>query len=157
LASRSPRLTFILLSLAAVFAAALAIAACGGDGDGNGNGASAKSSRKRASKRDAETSEWEVPRLVDRGAAQVAADEIRQVMWEWAGIDRTARGLRKCLARLEEIAARLAPGATEERNLADTARLIAEAALMRRESRGGHYRSDYPERKQAWRGRHIEW
>jgi L-aspartate oxidase len=100
---------------------------------------------------------WKVPPLVDRGAAQVAADEIRQVMWEWAGIDRTARGLRRCLARLDEIASRLTPGATEERNLAETARLIAEAALMRRESRGGHYRSDYPERKQAWRGRHIEW
>ena len=100
---------------------------------------------------------WKVPPLVDRGAAQVAADEIRQVMWEWAGIDRTARGLRKCLMRLGEIAGRLSPGATEERNLAETARLIAEAALMRRESRGGHYRSDYPQRKQAWRGRHIEW
>jgi L-aspartate oxidase len=100
---------------------------------------------------------WKVPPLVDRGAAQVAADEIRQVMWEWAGIDRTARGLRKCRQRLDEIASRLAPGATEERNLVDTALLIAEAALMRRESRGGHYRSDYPQREGAWTGRHIEW
>jgi L-aspartate oxidase len=100
---------------------------------------------------------WKVPPLVDRGAAQVAADEVRQVMWEYAGISRTARGLRKGLARLQEIAGRLAPGATEERNLADTAQLITEAALMRRESRGGHYRSDYPQRKEAWRGRHIEW
>ena len=100
---------------------------------------------------------WKVPPLVDRGAAQVAADEVRQVMWEYAGIARTARGLRKGLALLQEIADRLAPGATEERNLVDTARLITEAALMRRESRGGHFRSDYPKRQQAWRGKHIEW
>src|SRR5438132_2896404 len=32
---------------------------------------------------------WTVPRLTDRGAAQVAADSIRQVMWDHCGIDRT--------------------------------------------------------------------
>ncbi len=37
---------------------------------------------------------WNVPPLADRGAAQVAADAIRDVMWEYAGIARTARGLR---------------------------------------------------------------
>jgi L-aspartate oxidase len=46
---------------------------------------------------------------------------------------------------------------TEERNLLDTARLIAEAALLRTESRGGHYRSDFPRSRKEWRGRHIEW
>src|SRR6202171_2922007 len=37
---------------------------------------------------------WEVPALRDRGAAQVAADTIRQVMWDHCGIDRSAKGLR---------------------------------------------------------------
>ena len=100
---------------------------------------------------------WKVPPLMDRGAAQVAADDIRQVMWDHAGIARTARGLRRCLTRLDEIAARLSPGATEERNMVETARLIAEAALLRRESRGGHYRSDFPHAKRDWRQKHIEW
>ena len=100
---------------------------------------------------------WTVPPLVDRGAAQVAADSVRQVMWEHAGIARTARGLRRCLVRLDEIAARLSPGATEERNMVETARLIAEAALLRRESRGGHYRSDFPRAKRDWQRKHIEW
>ena len=40
------------------------------------------------------TKTWNVPRLTDRGAAQVAADSIRMVMWDYAGIVRTARGLR---------------------------------------------------------------
>jgi len=100
---------------------------------------------------------WEVPPLDDRGAAQVAADAIRSTMWEHAGIDRTARGLRAGLARLETIERRLTPGMTEERAMLDTARLIAEAALLRRESRGGHYRSDFPRDRRKWQGRHIEW
>jgi L-aspartate oxidase len=100
---------------------------------------------------------WEVPPLVDRGAAQVAADDVRRVMWEHAGIDRTAKGLRKCLAALDAIEARLPAGATEEQNLVDTGRLIAEAALLRKESRGGHFRSDFPRAKRKWQGKHIEW
>jgi L-aspartate oxidase len=100
---------------------------------------------------------WRVPPLTDRGAAQVAADEIRLVMWEYAGIARTAKGLRTCMARLDDIISRLPEGATEEANMAETARLIVEAALMRKESRGGHYRSDFPRAKRKWTGRHIEW
>ena len=100
---------------------------------------------------------WDAPTLVDRGAAQVGADDVRNVMWEHAGIDRTAKGLRKCLVLLDGIAKRLPVGATEEQNMVDTSRLIAEAALMRKESRGGHYRSDFPHAVKKWRGKHIEW
>jgi L-aspartate oxidase len=100
---------------------------------------------------------WSVPPLEDRGAAEVAADRIREVMWAHAGIARTAPGLRRALGALDAIGARLAPGATEERNLLQTARLIAEAALLRRESRGGHYRTDFPVPRKSWQGRHIEW
>jgi L-aspartate oxidase len=100
--------------------------------------------------------QWEVPRLTDRGAAQVAADSVRAVMWQHAGISRTAKGLRACLDALADIERRLPVGATEELNLVQTGRLIAEAALLRKESRGGHYRADYPRAKRAWRGRHVE-
>lgn len=101
-------------------------------------------------------SAWRVPPLADRGAAQVAADTIRMLMWDFAGIDRTAEGLRTCRERLADLARRLPAGATEEGNMLETARLITEAALLRRESRGGHYRRDFPRPKGAWRGRHIE-
>ena len=99
---------------------------------------------------------WRVPPLADRGAAQVAADEIRAVMWEHAGIARTARGLRTALERLADIGRRLPLGATEELNMLQTAHLVVEAALLRKESRGGHYRADYPRAKRTWSGRHIE-
>ncbi len=100
---------------------------------------------------------WTVPQLRDRGAALVAADTIRLLMWEHAGIDRTAKGLRECLAQIREIRRRLSAGATEEINMADTAQLIAEGALLRTESRGGHFRHDFPREKRKWRGKHIEW
>jgi len=99
---------------------------------------------------------WKVPPLADRGAAQVAADAIRDVMWDYAGIARTARGLRSALDRLAEIGERLPEGATEEANMLQTAELVVGAALMRKESRGGHYRADFPRAKRNWKGRHIE-
>lgn len=101
--------------------------------------------------------DWHVPLLADRGAAQVAADEIRLLMWEYASIARTAPGLRRCLAALRRVGDRLPPGATEERNLHTTALLVAEAALLRKESRGGHFRSDFPKTRRKWQGRHITW
>ncbi|HVX40667.1 MAG TPA: hypothetical protein VHB25_13950, partial [Gemmatimonadaceae bacterium] len=99
---------------------------------------------------------WKVPPLADRGAAQVAADAIRDVMWEHAGLARTARGLRTARERLAEIASRLPEGATEEQNMVQTAQLVVEAALKRKESRGGHYRTDFPRASRNWKGRHIE-
>ena len=99
---------------------------------------------------------WAVPPFSDRGAAQVAADRVREVMWQHAGIARTAKGLRTAVSELADIEERLPTGATEELNLVQTARLVVEAALRRKESRGGHYRSDFPRAKRGWRGRHIE-
>ncbi len=38
-----------------------------------------------------------------------------------------------------------------------TAPLVAEAALMRKESRGGHFRGDFPTTRQTWQDRQITW
>jgi L-aspartate oxidase len=65
--------------------------------------------------------------------------------------------MRKGLELLSDIESRLPVGATEEANMITTGRLIVEGALMRKESRGGHYRSDFPHAVKKWRGRHIEW
>ncbi len=100
---------------------------------------------------------WSVPILYDRGGAQVGAEAVRDVMWRYAGIDRSAQGLATAVEELSEIMGRLPEGATEEANLAETAFIIASMALARQESRGGHFRRDFPRPKKKWKGRHIEW
>jgi L-aspartate oxidase len=88
---------------------------------------------------------WTVPPLRDRGAAQVAADNVRAIMWEDVGIIRSAAGLWDAFERLMDIESRLPEGATEELNLVQTAQMITWSAVRREESRGGHYRSDFPQ------------
>jgi L-aspartate oxidase len=41
--------------------------------------------------------------------------------------------------------------------MVQTGRMIVQAALLRKESRGGHYRSDFPRARNKWRETHIEW
>jgi L-aspartate oxidase len=102
-----------------------------------------------------EAHRWTVPPTGDREAARIAANEIRALMWEHAGIERTSTGLRTCLQALGEIADELQAGATDEANMVLTARLITEAALLREESRGGHYRADFPLPRRAFAQRHT--
>ena len=97
-----------------------------------------------------EARRWAVPLLNHENAARAAAEEIRALMWEHAGIERTSTGLRSCLDALSEIASSLPEGATDAANMALTARLITEAALLREESRGGHYRADFPLPRRAF-------
>ena len=46
--------------------------------------------------------------------------------------------------------------ACETRNLLTLGRLVAAAALARRESRGSHYRTDYPDPRERW-ARRLFW
>jgi len=60
---------------------------------------------------------------------------------------RAAEGLREAAAQLEA----LAPDSPEEGNMRQVAWLIARCALAREESRGAHYRMDFPERDEGAR------
>ncbi|HYN01618.1 MAG TPA: L-aspartate oxidase [Vicinamibacteria bacterium] len=89
----------------------------------------------------------------DEEPAAAADAEIRRVMWEKAGLVRTGDGLREALAAIETLEDTLPAGAAEARNRATVARLVATAALARTESRGAHFRADYPLADSAWRRR----
>jgi len=74
------------------------------------------------------------------------------VMWDRVGLIRTGSGLweaRNSLVDMEPILGRTIAG----RNAVNLGLLMTMAALRRSESRGGHYRADYPEEdpKQAMR------
>ena len=73
-----------------------------------------------------------------------AVAELRDVMWRDAGLVRDEAGLRRALTAVAELRPRL-ESTLIGRNLLDVAEIVVRAALERRESRGGHYRSDYPE------------
>ncbi|HEV3092549.1 MAG TPA: L-aspartate oxidase [Candidatus Cybelea sp.] len=72
-----------------------------------------------------------------------AINDLRNLMYANVGLVRTESGLREALARIAELEA-AAPPKGVLRNLLVVGRLIAEAALARSESRGSHFRSDYP-------------
>ena len=73
-----------------------------------------------------------------------AVARLRRTMSEDVGVVRDAAGLRRALATIADLEAGQA-GSAAFRNMAATATLIAAAALLREESRGGHFRSDFPE------------
>ena len=76
------------------------------------------------------------------GAHAELRREIRDVMWDEVGLVRTAGGLQHAVEGLVRIAHRLGPGSSETHNLLTVARLVTQAAFVRRESRGAHFRSD---------------
>jgi len=83
---------------------------------------------------------------------------LQSLMWDKVGIIRSGEGLIEAaniLAALE----RSLPHPTERpsyelNNLVLCARLMTEAALIRQESRGAHFRTDFPQPSSAWQ-RHI--
>jgi L-aspartate oxidase len=91
----------------------------------------------------------------------LSPDEVRDLMWRRAGLFRDRPGLEEAVAKLEAASSAVAQPHTPEgrrhRNLLTVARLIARAALRREESRGGHYRADFPARDDArWKVHVVE-
>jgi L-aspartate oxidase len=98
----------------------------------------------------------------ERPDALPTVADVRDLMWRGVGLVRTRSGLEEAVAALArwDGAVRAAdrhsaePGARLLRSIVTVGLRIARAALRREESRGGHYRSDFPSRDDArWRRR----
>jgi L-aspartate oxidase len=76
---------------------------------------------------------------------------LRDVMYAGVGVERDAAGLTVALERLQRLEHDATSG--ELRDAATVGRLVADAALRRRETRGSHARSDFPDGSEAERHR----
>jgi L-aspartate oxidase len=78
-------------------------------------------------------------------AGAMSLSEVQDSTWTHCGIVRDAAGLKKAIARLEGT-----PPDAEARNAHQVALLVAKCALAREESRGAHYRTDFPEKREEF-------
>jgi L-aspartate oxidase len=109
-------------------------------------------------------SSWneEIPDWDDSGTTHPAEwvlishnkDELRRIMWDYVGIVRSNLRLERAQRRIELLyeeteafyrRSRVSSGLSELRNMIAVAYLVIRSASMRRESRGLHYITDYPE------------
>ncbi|MGQ0456489.1 MAG: L-aspartate oxidase [Hyphomicrobium sp.] len=82
-------------------------------------------------------------RLPDPVQRAGAVRQLRDIMTSYVGVVRNATGLRRALAELKRLQGEYG-GDSVLANMLLAARIITAAALKRKESRGGHYRSDFP-------------
>jgi L-aspartate oxidase len=89
---------------------------------------------------------------------QKAVEEARAILWDKVAIIRDGKHLSEAVKRLNEI--KLPETSSPSRqpyeacNILTVARLIARCALAREESRGAHYRSDFPLKHESFPPQH---
>jgi L-aspartate oxidase len=86
---------------------------------------------------------------------EASEEELRQLAWDACGIVRDGQGLRGAVEQLKTYESVEKPAAILEdfdlRSIQVVVSLIARCALAREESRGAHYRSDFPMSRNEFR------
>jgi L-aspartate oxidase len=81
---------------------------------------------------------------------EMVVGQIRDIMWAHVGLVRTESGLVEAMGQLHELDMSGVVRTRRGQQMLTVAQLIAMAALAREESRGAHFRADYPEPAEAW-------
>ena len=91
-------------------------------------------------------------------APQLNLPILQSLMWDKVGIIRSGKSLKEAAGVLATWESRLSEPidrpSYELNNLVLCARLMTEAALLREESRGAHFRTDFPQTSPEWQ-QHI--
>ncbi len=99
--------------------------------------------------------EWEAMQSEAQlpGATQPAKDikKLRKTMSRHVGVERNENGLLKALRTIAKLEKKIISEGF--RNQLVACKLIAVAAYLRTESRGGHFRTDYPDARPEWQHR----
>jgi L-aspartate oxidase len=90
-----------------------------------------------------------VTSTADGSGSKQLMQQLRDAMWKQAGVIRTRDGLEDLREQIEKWQKSTGPGSTRQgielRNLLTVGRLITDSALAREESRGAHFREDFPD------------
>lgn len=93
---------------------------------------------------------------IETAAGTPTVEGVQGLMWEKVGLARIAGGLGEAFSMLDSWEKRVAVSEGQDRagrelsNLVTVGRLVAGAALLREESRGAHYRLDFPTAREEW-------
>jgi len=91
---------------------------------------------------------------LESGISTAVRKRVKRIMWERVGILRDRLGLIRARQELETIAS--GNLSLSSRNFVMLASLVTNAALWREESRGGHFRTDFPESSEEWKVHSIQ-
>jgi L-aspartate oxidase len=92
---------------------------------------------------------------IDEAQIGEAKTRVREIMWQHVGLVRNHEGLSTALATLNELFRKFGNPIAEREaielaNMINTGWLVTRAALERTESRGAHFRSDFPDTLENW-------
>jgi L-aspartate oxidase len=104
---------------------------------------------------DSHTSPWKETTGHGKGSASdvddAAMKKLRSIMSSRIGVIRNGEGMREAIIEIDRL--ERANNSSRFANTLTTAKLMAICALQREESRGGHFRSDFPNERPEWKHR----
>lgn len=98
---------------------------------------------------------WQPPQPSQIVESEQLISRLQELMWDRVGIERSAAGLTKATEELALLSSTTAAHTHPASNMLQVAKAIVSAATTREESRGGHFRQDFPTEQTWWAQRRV--